>query len=66
MSGVSLGVSGHRGRIVTSDQSDTDNSDLEVDTRHRGLSTSPNKDSGYRWVIRCNYNFHQKLKIFFQ
>ena len=48
MSGVSLGVSGHRGRVVTSDQSDTDNSDLEADMRHR---SSPYKDSGYRWVI---------------
>ena len=48
MSGVSLGVSGHRGRVVTSDQSDTDNSDLEADIRHR---SSPYKDSGYRWVI---------------
>ena len=48
MSGVSLGVSGHRVRAANSDQSDTDNSDLEVDIRH---SSSPYKDSGYRWVI---------------
>ena len=47
MSGVSLGVSGHRGRVMASDQSDTDNSDLEADLRHR---SSPYKDSGYRWV----------------
>ena len=45
---MSLGVSGHRGRVATSDQSDTDNSDLEADIRH---SSSPYKDSGYRWVI---------------
>ena len=48
MSGVSLDVSGHRGRVAASDQSDTDNSDLEADIRH---SSSPYKDSGYRWVI---------------
>ena len=48
MSGLSLGVSGHRGRVAASDQSDTDNSDLEADIRH---SSSPYKDSGYRWVI---------------
>ena len=48
MSGVSLGVSGHRGKVVTSDQSDSDNSDLEADMRH---SSSPYKDSGYRLVI---------------
>ena len=48
MSGVSLGVSGLRVRAANSDQSDTDNSDLEVDIRH---SSSPYKDSGYRWVI---------------
>lgn len=44
MSGVSLGVSGHRGRVAASDQSDTDNSDMEADIRH---SSSPYKDSGY-------------------
>ena len=48
MSGISLGVAGIRGRVVNSDQSDTDNSDLEADIRH---STSPYKDSGYRLVI---------------
>jgi len=41
---VSLGVSGLRVRDANSDQSDTDNSDLEVDTR---TSISPYKDSGY-------------------
>jgi len=41
---VSLGVSGLRVRAANSDQSDTDNSDLEVDIRH---SSSPYKDSGY-------------------
>ena len=42
---MSLGVSGLRVRDANSDQSDTDNSDLEVDTR---TSISPYKDSGYR------------------
>ena len=54
MSGVSLGVSGLRVRDANSDQSDTDNSDLEVDTR---TSISPYKDSGYRWVSCTVYMY---------
>ena len=43
------------GRGRTSDHSDTDTSDQEMDTARTTLSVSPYKDSGYRWA-RSLYN----------
>ena len=51
-SGMSVRMPG-RGR--TSDHSDTDTSDQEMDTARTTLSVSPYKDSGYRWA-RSLYN----------
>ena len=51
------------GRGRTSDHSDTDISDQEMDTARTALSVSPYKDSGYRWATSLyNTRTHFGLK----
>ena len=51
------------GRGRTSDHSDTDISDQEMDTARTALSVSPYKDSGYRWAtLLYNTRTHFGLK----